>query len=185
MGWSLFGNSGSPSTTNSTSNYNDSRTLTENTSTNTSNNTSNVDIFSSTQDKRMVNDHGLAISGDNSTFSLANSGNTTTIDNSSHDTSISSTDYGAVANALQSNTILGQSAFEMMKANLNWQQHTSDSNAVLNNQAIQQIASASNSAVAQIAAIASKPLNAQNPQHILVIVGLVVFGVFAMKGFKI
>lgn len=235
-------------TTSSTSNYNDSRVQTENNSNSVSNNTttntssnSSVDWNNTlTQDRRLVNDHGLGISADNSTISTSNSNNTTnwTVDASNksmNDNSVSSnfwqqitndnhsttvTDLGSVAGGLSlSQAALGSSegifntaanvlktmigsnenvslhqldagnylakqGYDMLRANIDYSQHLSDSNAVLQSNAIAQIKSASENAISQVTAIAAKPLNAQDPQHIIVIVGLVVVGVMALKGFK-
>lgn len=79
---------------------------------------------------------------------------------------------------------LGKSGMSMIQANLDYATHLSDSNQANSDRVLSQVKNTSENALAQVAAIAAKPLNAQNPQHILVIVGLVVCGVFAFKSFK-
>lgn len=85
---------------------------------------------------------------------------------------------------LDAGNFLASQGIDMLKANISFAEHLSDSNQALQANAISQIRDASTNAVSQVAAIAAKPLNAQDPQHIIVIVGLVVVGVMALRGFK-
>lgn len=215
---------------NATTSANQSNTTTTNTSYNTSNNVTSNLTNTLTQDRRLVTDHGIGLSTDNSTVGIANSGNSTTssvdshanswmsslTDNSNRSTnwsdssvrsninsnntynniSTTTTDFGAVSSAIGANSdvalhtvaageMLGQAGADMLNANLQFLQHVSDSNTQAAAGALQQVANSSAGALNEVAALAAKPMNANDPQHILVIVGLVVFGIFAMKGFKV
>lgn len=183
------------SETNSTNTTDYSTTSSSNSSSvNTSSNSTTNNTNTNTQDQRMVNDHGIGISAAaNAQVFTSDSNNSTTNQSDSHNSSIYNTvsDSGAIAagagiaaNAISAFTtvsehqiaagnLLSKTGLDTLQANITYAQHLSDNN--------QELAKA---AISQVAAIAAKPLNAQDPQHILVIVGLVVFGVFALKGFR-
>lgn len=173
-------NSTTSSNTSNTSSKVDSHNIATNTSVNsTSNNTSTL-----TQDRRLVVDSGsMGISADNSTIATSNSNNSTTNNNTYNTT----TDYGAVNASIAANTAIAGKAIDvsqavvstgrdMMQANIDFLQHVSDGTQAEARAAISEVAAATGNAINQVVGIAAKPLNAQDPQHILVIVGLVVLG---------
>lgn len=189
----MGGKSSSATNSTNTTDYS-TKSVSSSTSNNTSTNSTTNNTSTNTQDQRMVNDHGIGISAAaNSQVTTSDSNNSTTVSNDSHNSTVYNTvsDQGAIAagagiaaNAITAFTtvsdhqiaagnMLAQSGLDTLKANIDYAKHLSDENNQL-----------ARDAIAQVAQIAAKPLNAQDPQHILVIVGLVVFGVFALKGFK-
>lgn len=197
----------SNSSSNTTSSV-DSHNVANNTSTNTSSNSTVNDTNTLTQDRRLVVDNGgYGVSADNSTISTSNSNNSSSLSmDTGHNTTITNTDYGSVAAAIASNTSLAgktidaskyltDAGAQMLKANISFGQHvtdggfelatklTEDANAEARN-AIREVTAASSNALNQVVAIASKPLNAQDPQHVLVIVGLVVVGAVLFSKMK-
>src|SRR5438046_1950865 len=99
---SLFGIFSHDTSSNTTTSNNDSRQFTEvdshNVATNTTNNSTVNDTNTVTKDQRMVNDHGLGISAENSSLYTVDSGNN--ISTSTDTTNYFSTDQGAVAAGL-------------------------------------------------------------------------------------
>lgn len=85
---------------------------------------------------------------------------------------------------LAATSALANTGQRMFDSNLAYAKHVADQNKTTSEAAISEVKSASANALSQVAAIASKPLDAQNPQHILVIVGLVVFGIYFFKGVR-
>jgi hypothetical protein len=137
-----------------------------------------------------------------STMNSGNSSSTTS-DTTNYTTNTSTTDQGALAAGMQlglsgvslgrevglagiaSNQVLSLKTVDVGKqflsvggdllaANIAFAQHVSDTAASNTRDEIAQIVSSSRDAMNQVSSIAAKPLNAQDPQHILVIVGLVV-----------
>lgn len=207
----LFGNSKSneeshnETTSNNTSNTT-STVDSHNTAVNTSNNISSNSTANSTdtltQDRRTVVDHGIGVSADNSSVFTTNSGNSvaTTNDTTNYVTTVS--DQGAIAagrdlglagiasnQALALKTVDVGKAFvgqglDLLNANIAFAQHVSDTAAAETRDSIAQVVASSRDAINQVTAIAAKPLNAQDPQHILVIVGLVVVGAVLFSKMK-
>ncbi len=201
---SLFGIFSGDDTTssNATTSNNTSNTKTTNISTNTSTNTSSNSTVNDTstvsQDRRIATDHGIGISADASTVLTTNSGNSTTNSNSwdNHATYNTLTDYGSVSAAIASNQTLALKTIDaskyltdaggdLFKANLDFAQHITDNSQAQARSAISEVVAASTNALNQVVGIASKPLNAQDPQHILVIVGLVVVGAVLFSKIKV
>lgn len=189
----IFSSDRSTSTSENTSNN-----ISNTTTTNTSSNSTVNDTNTLTQDRRTVSDHGIGISSDNSSVSLFQSGNTT----ENYVSNTSSTDYGSVAAAfglgnlsIQSNnsiagkaidvsTALAHIGAEMQDKNISFLQHIGDSNAAAARSAISEVVTATGNALNQVASIAAKPLNANDPQRLVIIVGLAVVGLVFFSKMK-
>lgn len=194
----LFGSGGNETSSNTTSSYSSADTTTStdshNVAVNTSSNYSSNATSTLTQDRRLVTDGGATgVTADNSTVTttMANSNNSYSND-SGHNTTV--TDFGSVAGGLQlgataiaanqalalqtidASKYMTNSGFDMLKLNMDFAQHVSDSATAEARNAIREVSAASNNALNQVVGIASKPLNAQDPQHVLVIVGMCVIG---------
>ncbi|MYM39658.1 hypothetical protein [Duganella qianjiadongensis] len=206
------GDSSSSSSSTSTTSINESNTSSSvdshntavNTSTNTSSNSTVNDTNTLTQDRRTVIDHGLGVSADNSSVFTSNSGNSSSTDISSDSHNVFNTvsDFGGISagrdiaiaginsnQALASKTVDVSRVFvdqglDLLNANIAFAEHISDTAAAQTRQSIDQIVASSRDAIGQVTAIAAKPLNAQDPQHILVIVGLVVVGAVLFSKIK-
>ncbi|HEX8611939.1 MAG TPA: hypothetical protein VF800_11690 [Telluria sp.] len=215
---SIFGSAKSNDVLNtSTSSYNssdvystvDSHNVANNTSSNWSSNSTSNNTNTLTQDRRLVNDHGIGVSADNSTVWTADSNNNYTSTNvrdsnnvftdSRQITNISTTDFGAVEAGnrvalagIQSNQALAmktvdagmflqKSASDMHQMNLTYSTHMADSAVAEARNAIREVTAATGNAMNQVVGLAAKPLTANDSQHVLVIVGLVVVGVVLFK----
>lgn len=206
---SLFGSnheSASNATTSNnisnTSSNVDSHNTAINTTTNSSSNSTVNDTNTVTQDRREVVDHGIGVSADNSSVFTQNSGNSSTssTDTTNYVTNVS--DQGAIKAGLEvslagiaSNQALALktvdagkmfagTGMDMLKANIAFAQHVSDTAAAETRDSIAQVVASSRDALNQVTTIAAKPLNAQDPQHVLVIVGLVVVGAVLFSKMK-
>jgi hypothetical protein len=187
-------NDSNSTTSNNTSNTyasSDSHDLAINTSSNSTSNSTNT----LTQDRRLVVDNGgYGVSADNSSIFTANSNNSTTIN--------TSTDYGAIAAAGQlgvtsiaANTALAAktvdasryligSTADIFSAGLAYAEHlTEGTNAEARN-AIREVVAASGNAINQVATVAAKPLDANDPQRLVIIVGLAVVGLVFFSKIK-
>jgi hypothetical protein len=194
LGSWLFGDDESQSTnTTSSSNSSDtfSSTDSHNVATNTSNNSTSNNTNTLTQDRRLVTDHGVGVTADNSSVFTTDSGNswlsTITSDTKNYTTTNTVTDFGAVQAVVASNTSLAGRSFdvssalartgaEMMSANLDFLQHINDTSQSAARSAISEVVTATGNALNQVVGIASKPLNANDPQRLVIIVGLCVVG---------
>lgn len=213
---SMYRLGGSSSAENSNSQSSSSNTTTtNNTSSSTSDwsysntlNSTNSTTDTLTQDRRLVNDGGVAVSSDGGNVATTNSNNSTNnitdtysymVDNSY---TMMMSDHGAInaARDVQSAAVgsnaklsemsltagreLANQGMNMLNANIAYARDISRQNVQQQENVMATVKGAFDSALQQVSAIAEKPLNAQNPQHILVIVGLVVFGVFAFKSMR-
>lgn len=183
--------------TSNTSSSTDSHNTAVNTSTNISSNSTANSTSTVTQDRRIVTDHGISTNADNSTVFTSNSGNTTSTDISNDNHSIFNTvsDLGAISAGrdiaiagINSNQALAlktvdvgkqflTSGSDLLAANISFAEHISDTAAAQTRDSIAQIVSSSRNALDTVTALAAKPMTANDPQHILVIVGLVVVGI--------
>jgi hypothetical protein len=188
---------------NQTTSQNSSDTNVTNTSTNTTSNTSynttDNNTSTLTQDRRLVNERGLGISADDSTLFTMNSGNSTTTTNDITTTNNLLTDFGAISGgiqlglgSLQTNRDLAMrtvdaskwmfdSGEHLMEANIGFLQHVGDNNAASARNAISEVVAASGNALAQVASIAAKPLNANDPQRLVIIVALAVVAIVVFR----
>lgn len=177
---------------------NTSNNISNTTTTNTSSNSTVNDTNTLTQDRRTVSDHGIGISSDNSSVSLFQSGNTT----ENYISNTTSTDHGAVmgglglanagiasnnsiaGKAIDVSTALAKIGASMQDANIAFLQHVGDQNAASARSAISEVVTATGNALNQIGTIASKPLNANDPQRLVIIVGLAVVGLVFFSKMK-
>ncbi len=194
---SIFGGGGNETSSNATTSNNTSNTNTTNTSYSTSSNSTVNDTSTVSQDRRIATDHGIGISSDGGAVTTTNSGNSTTNSSSvdNHATYNTMTDYGSVSAAIASNQALALKTIDASRyltdagltlgqSNLDFLQHVSDNNAATARAAVGEVVAASTNALNQVVGIAAKPLNAQDPQHILVIVGLAVVGLVFFSKMK-
>lgn len=175
-----------------------------NTTTDTSYNTTDNNTNTVTQDRRTVTDHGISVSADASNVTTTNSGNSTDISTDSHNvstvsshtslTNYTTTDFGAVtaamglgATAIKSNQELSMATVDasrylvgttadLYQAQLDFATHLSEgANAEARN-AIREVSAAAGNALNQVVGVVSKPLDANDPQRLVIIVGLCVVG---------
>jgi hypothetical protein len=202
----MYGIGGSSEQSNATTSQNSSDTLTTNTSTNTTSNTSfnttDNNTNTVTQDRRLVTDHGLAVSADASTVFTTNSGNSNSTTNDIVNNTTTTSDFGAISGgiqlglgALQSNRELAMktvdaskwlmdSGTELVKSNFDFLQHVTDSSQAEARNAIREVTAATGNALNQVVGIASKPLNANDPQRLVIIVALGVIGIVMFSKMK-
>lgn len=188
----------SNATTSSNSSDTNTSNVSTNTTTNTSYNTTDNNTNTVTQDRRLVNDHGIGVSADASTVLTMDSGNstnTTTTNNITSDMGAVSAGMSLGMGALQSNrelamhTVdaskwLSDSGRDMLSANIAYAEHLGDSSQALARSAISEVVAASGNALNQVTAIAAKPLNANDPQRLVIIVALGVVGMVFFSKMK-
>ncbi|MFL6675881.1 MAG: hypothetical protein ACJ8LG_21640 [Massilia sp.] len=193
---SLFGVFSGDKSTSSTTSNNDSRNQSWTDSHNTTSNLSLNTTDTLTQDRRLVVDNGgYGVSADNSTITTANSNNSSSVSTNIDSHNITYTDYGSVAAAIAANKDISGKAIDvskavvdngrqMMQANLDYLQHVGEASLAQSRDAIREVASASSNALNQVVGIAAKPLNANDPQRLVIIVALGVLGVVFFSKMK-
>ncbi|WP_343724272.1 hypothetical protein [Herbaspirillum huttiense] len=146
-----------------------------------SNTTSNNITNTLTQDRRLVVDNGgIGISTDNSNVTL------------------SMTDHGAInqavglgiqaiqsmqansSDALDASVRLNKTGYDMLKLNTDLAAHLSGDNSAIVNSAMAQ----SQAAMQTVASVVSKPLDMNDPKHILVAAGICAVAVVAVASFS-
>jgi hypothetical protein len=190
---SLFGGHADETANTTTSSTNTSNTTNSVDSHNVANNTTVNSTSNSTdtltQDRRMVVDNGgYGVSADNSTIITSNSNNSSVRSSDNHATYNTMTDFGVLGGVVAANKdlamhtidvskVLTQGGQDMVKANFDFLEHIFDSSQGQTSAAIGAVQNASKQAMEQVAAIAAKPLNANDPQRLVILVGLAVVGI--------
>lgn len=124
----------------------------------------NTSTTTTTQDRRQVTDNGsIAINADNSTITMSDMG---AIDGANHI---------AAAGAM-----LGSTASDMLATGAKMATDLANGNSNL----ITKVLAQGDAAIQAASALGMAPLNANNPNRILVVVALCVVAVFAVQAYK-